>query len=54
MDVHKSRLETISNYNEGLVYQKSNIEREIINCHNTALPHLDKVISDESARETTV
>lgn len=39
----KARLETISNYYEGLLYQRSNIEREIINCQSTALDHLNKV-----------
>ena len=39
----KSRLETISNYYEGLLYQKNNIEREILNCRNVALPDLEKL-----------
>ena len=40
----KGKLESISNYYEGLLYQKNNIEREILNCkRNTQLPNLEKV-----------
>lgn len=39
----KSKLETVSNYYEGLLYQKNNIEREILNCKNVSLPQLDKL-----------
>ena len=39
----KAKLETISNYYEGLQYQKNNIEREILNCRNVALPDLEKL-----------
>ena len=39
----KNRLETVSNYYEGILYQKSNIEREILNCKNTPFNSLDKV-----------
>ena len=40
----RDQLETISNYHEGIIYQKSNIEREIFNCRKgTQLPNLEKL-----------
>ena len=39
----KAKLETISNYYEGLVYQKNNIKREMLNCKNIQLSNLERV-----------
>jgi hypothetical protein len=40
----RDQLETISNFHEGIIYQKNNIEREIFNCRKgTLLPNLDKI-----------
>lgn len=39
----KDSLDAISNYYEGLLYQKNNIEREILNCKNVILQDLEKL-----------
>lgn len=40
----RDQLETISNFHEGIIYQKNNIEREIFNCRKgTQLPNLEKI-----------
>ena len=38
-------LETITNYNEGLLYQKTNIERQIENNENVQVNNIEKVES---------
>lgn len=43
VDSHKQKLETLTNYNEGLHFQKSNIIRQIENCLSTPVDNIQQV-----------